>query len=129
VDITLGIFNRCTVKYHYKTMNAKIDYRTRIEKARKYFRAWNRLLAAQSILRRIHEENCNTPETPARARQWAVWAAKAQEAAKTIGLSVYIQTDPRGCALYLVPADKKGFVKDHSADYASVGLPCMRDAV
>ena len=52
-------------------------------------------------LHRAHENQCNGVETDRQAQIYCADRISAENAAKRLGFKIYIQTDPRGCALYL----------------------------
>jgi len=54
-------------------------------------------------LHRLHEVACNYGLSSRQERREERLEKQAEEIARKLGFQAYIQSDPRGCALYLVP--------------------------
>ena len=64
--------------------------------------AYRLLVPISKSLRNSFTADCNFGNSPRREARQKRLIAKAREIAERIDLNVYIQGDPRGCALYLV---------------------------
>ena len=72
-------------------------------------------------LHRYHETACNWGLTEQQEKREAKLEANAHAIAEDLGYNAYIQGDPRGCALYLVP---KEWTKEHTEQhYYPDGMP------
>jgi len=56
-------------------------------------------------LRHLNENSCNYGLTPRQEKREENLEKKAKELGEGLGFKVYFQGDPRGCAVYLVPAE------------------------
>lgn len=52
-------------------------------------------------LHRLHEKACNTDLTPRDIAHQNKLRVDAETLAKSLGMRIYVQTDPRGAALFL----------------------------
>jgi len=69
---------------------------------------WETLRELQKVsqkLHRYHEQHCNYGLTPRQEKRYDKLIEQAKELAEKLGLKAYIQGDPRGGALYLVPKE------------------------
>lgn len=78
----------------------------------------NELGKVATSLHRLAEHECNYGLTPRQDKRQDALSDRARELANKMGLAIYIQGDPRGCPLYLIPADGQ----HHESDYNSVGV-------
>ena len=76
---------------------------------------YRQLLPISKSLRNSFEAECTSGESPRREKKQARLIAKAKELAENIGMTIYVQGDPRGCSLYLVENDGK----NHASDYTN----------
>jgi len=63
----------------------------------------SQLVKVAKRLNHFHEARCNRKISPREETAHDRCRAKAQELADSLGLKAYIQGDPRGMPLYLVP--------------------------
>jgi len=69
---------------------------------------WETLRELQKVsqkLHRYHEKYCNCGLTPRQEKRYDKLVEQAKELAEKLELKAYIQGDPRGGALYLVPKE------------------------
>ena len=76
-------------------------------------RLYRDLLPISKALHRLGELDCNVGLTSRQEKRIDNLLVKANNFAHACGFKVYHQSDPRGCALYLVPDDNQS----HSNDY------------
>ena len=81
-----------------KTMTILEDYRT-------FVNVYEALKPISRKLHKIAEADCNFGPNDKREIREAKLLETASVLAQQLGLQVYHQTDPRGCALYLVDAE------------------------
>jgi hypothetical protein len=63
---------------------------------------WPELLKISKGLRGLYCAACNGDLTKRQETRTKTLQSKAEQTAKEFGLTVHHQTDPRGCALYLI---------------------------
>ena len=64
--------------------------------------AYRLLVPISKSLRNSFEADCNYGDNPKRQRRQERLVKRAQEIAARIDLVIYVQGDPRGCALHLI---------------------------
>lgn len=77
----------------------------------------------QKISRQLHrsfENECNYGLTLRQEKRQENLIRKAEKLAKELGFELYVQSDPRGCALYLMA--KESMNKGSSLNYYSDGI-------
>ena len=67
------------------------------------FNIVKRLRPISRLLRKYHEYECNYGElTPRQQKRYNKELKRAKELAKDLGFNLFLQGDPRGCALYII---------------------------
>ena len=79
---------------------------------------YRQLLPISKSLRHSFEADCNYGDSPRREKKQTRLIARAREIAARIDLLVYVQSDPRGCSLYLIDKDEKKPSENYSAGIA-----------
>lgn len=95
-----------------------LDHLRRVQGTLHYGR---QLWELQRSIHRIDENECNRSLTPREENRRERLVKEADSLAALLGLKCYHQSDPRGCALYLIPREW-----DHAtaqANYPS-GIAC-----
>jgi len=67
----------------------------------------SQLVKVAKRLNRLHENACNRGLSPREEKEESLLEAVARTTADSLGLKAFIQGDPRGMPLYLVPQDLK----------------------
>lgn len=90
------------------------------------YQLWENIRDLQKISKRLHrafENDCNFGSTPRRKKTQERLEKRAAELALDFGFQVYVQKDPRGCALYLYKlSDLRKAGGKISACYTSIGV-------
>ena len=82
----------------------------------------DRLFSISSSLRKSYEFSCNYPQTEQqksrREKREERLEKEAEEIIKEIGMYCYIQTDPRGPSVYIIPPEH--IAEDWKSRYSSI---------
>src|SRR3990167_1503775 len=76
------------------------------------------LLPISKSLRNSFTADCNFGDSPRREKKQARLIAKAKELVERIDLIIYIQSDPRGCSLYLLDKSETKPSENYSSGIA-----------
>ena len=76
--------------------------RIMLDEAKMFVFWWERLQRAQRIIHKLDEAACNTELTKRQETRKANVLKMAKDEASAMGFELYHQSDPRGCALWLV---------------------------
>lgn len=89
------------------------DCSTNIEQVQLVINTYRQLEKISRSLRKSYENSCNFPLSKRQQTREDNLQRKAEMLAIHLGLKAYHQTDPRGCALYLIDVDMDETNYDH----------------
>jgi len=81
---------------------------------------YRRLLPLSQKLQKSFTNECNYGVTIRREHEQEKLEKEARKIAAIYGMGIYVQGDPRGCALYLIP--KRMSAKDADMHYSTKGI-------